>query len=122
MTAFTPDNVLLPIHGRRLGLVGDGQSTSVTGLNVDGKLVATNRCTGLFFKLVSVGNNGAGAVIFAGLLVGDLPFLVLDLTDLTDVTSSFEAAISVAGQIQQTAATNLSAKTLLILVHPNAVQ
>lgn len=122
MVAFNPDQVLLPIHGRRLGLAGDGQPASTTGLNVDGKLVGSNRAVGPFLKLVSVGNNGVGAVTFAGLLIGDLPFFVLDLTDATDVTSSFETAISVAGQIQQTAVTNLSGKTLVFFVAPNAVQ
>ena len=123
MTAFNPDQVLVPIHGRRLGLINDGAS-GVTGLNVDGKLVGVGGRTafvGPFAIKLSLGSNGIGSVAFAGLLTGDLPFSVINLTDGTDVTSSFESTISIAGAIQQTAATDLSAKKLLIYVAPGAI-
>lgn len=66
------------------------------------------------------GNNGAGAIAATGLAVGDLVLRVINHTDLTDVAASFETTITVADQIQQTSATNLSAKKIAaFVVSPN---
>jgi len=42
----------------------------------------------------------------------------LDLTTPANVTSSFEAVISVAGQIQQTSSSNLSSKNIFFHIQP----
>ena len=60
----------------------------------------------------TAGSNGAGAVTFTGAAVGDLVGKVINLVDLTDVTSQFESAITVINQIQQSGSLDLSGKTL----------
>lgn len=94
----------------------DLAANAVTAGKIAAAAVTPATTTALTRKLVSVGSNGVGPVTFAGAAVGDIVALVLDLTDLTDVTADFEATISVAGQIQQTNAANLSAKTCLFLL------
>jgi hypothetical protein len=65
-----------------------------------------------FVSGVATGHSGAGSVTLAGAKVGDRVLEALDLTDSSDVRSSFEATISVAGHIAQTTASDLSAKTI----------
>jgi hypothetical protein len=43
MPALTQDNVLVWLHGRRLGLVGDGAFSASSGMLVDGQLVSDAR-------------------------------------------------------------------------------
>ena len=57
-----------------------------------------------------------GAVATAGAKVGDKVVDVESLTDLASGAGSFEATISVAGQLQQTDATDLSKKKFRALV------
>lgn len=114
------ERVLLWIHGRRLGIFGDGQINTNSDLALDGVVVGSTRTGANSLKQAVVGSNGAGAVTLTGTLVGDTVELVVNLTTPGDVTSSFESTISVAGQIQQTAATNLSAATCLFFVNPQA--
>jgi hypothetical protein len=64
----------------------------------------------------SLGRNGAGALTLAGTKVGDKVVLAYNLTDLTDSAAGFEATITVAGQIQQSSATDFSAKKHLFCV------
>jgi hypothetical protein len=116
MPALTQDNVLLWTHGRRLGLVGDGAFSASTGLLVDGQLVGSKRGAVVF--QLAAGSNGAGNVAFPGAVDGDVVLFVLDLTTPANVTSSFESVISAAGQIKQTAATNLSGKSIFFIVAP----
>jgi hypothetical protein len=66
--------------------------------------------------LGGTGHNGAGAATATGAKVGDVVLAVIDLTDGTTITSGFEAAITVADQIQQTSATDYSLKKLLVLL------
>lgn len=112
------DKILLWLHGRRLGIRGDGQGSSTGVLALDGVPIGSTRSGPNALKVVANGNNGAGAVTVTGTKVGDNVELVLDLTDSTDVTSSFEATVTVAGQVQQSAATNLSAKVCVFFVQP----
>jgi hypothetical protein len=42
----------------------------------------------------------------------------LDLTTPANVTSSFEPVVSIAGQIQQTSASNLSGKNIFFVLQP----
>lgn len=109
------DKVLLWIHGRRLGLTGDGQSTGNAALVMDGVPVATTRAP--ILKAVT-GGSGAGAVTLAGTVVGDNVVSVTDITSAADVSSSFESTISVAGQIQQTA--TVSGHVVLVAVQPQS--
>jgi hypothetical protein len=105
------DQVLLWIHGRRLGLTSDGQTAETTAaIVVDGIVVASTRND---LTKTQLGNNGVGSLVLTGALVGDEVLNVTNLTAPGDVSSSFESTISVAGHIQQTAATNFSASQLI---------
>lgn len=109
--AATSDDVLVWEHGRRLGVVGDGQSGNPSALMLDGKVVASNRLAGggLFVKAVTA--IAAGAVTLTGAAVGDVVVSVTDLSTPGDASAKFETTISVANQIQQ-----LSASTDVMLV------
>ena len=115
--AVKADDVLVSIHPRRLGIVGDGLPGSPSALLLDGKVIGTGRNP---IKVCQVGSNGAGSVTLAGAVVGDTVENVTNITTPGDVTSSFESTISVAGQIQQTGAGNYSAAQLLFQVRPNS--
>lgn len=112
------DKVLLWLHGRRLGIKGDGAGGSNNTLVLDGVAVGSTRSGPNSIKFFSVGNNGAGNVTVTGVLVGDNVEFVLNLTDGADATSSFEATVSVAGVVKQTSASDLSAKKLVFFVQP----
>jgi len=115
--AAKADDVLVSIHPRRLGIVGDGLPGSTSALLLDGNVIGSARNP---IKVCQVASNGAGAVTLAGAVIGDTVESVVNLTTPGDITSSFEATISVAGQIQQSAATNLSAAQCLFQVRPNS--
>ena len=115
--AAKADDVLVSIHPRRLGIVGDGLPGSTSALLLDGKVIGTARNR---IVVTQVGSNGAGPLTLTGAVVGDTVENVTNLTTPGDVSSSFEATISVAGQIQQTAATNLSAAQCTFQVRPNS--
>jgi hypothetical protein len=69
-------------------------------------------------SVVSAGNTGIGPILMKGPLVGDLLFAALDRTggvDGADLKANFEAAVSVSGQLQQTASLDLSAKTIVFI-------
>jgi hypothetical protein len=117
LLANAADKVLLWIHGRRLGLIGDGQGGSSSALVVDNVIVASTRSD---IVLTHLGHNGAGAVAVAGTVVGDNVVNVTNLSTPGDVTASFESTVTVAGQVQQTAATDLSAAQLLFSVQPQS--
>lgn len=86
---------------------------------VGGKLALM---TGDQIEVTSVGRNLAGALTLAGTRVGDK---VRSVTNLAggDATASFESTITVAGQIQQSAASDLSAVSYLFVIEtPNTLQ
>jgi len=116
MPALTQDNVLLWLHGRRLGLVGDGSFSASSGLMIDSQLVGARR--GPVVSQLAAGNNGTGNVAFPAAVDGDVVLFALDLTTPANVTSSFEAVISTAGQIRQTSSANLSGKNIFFQVAP----
>jgi hypothetical protein len=116
MPALTPDNVLLWLHGRRVGLVGDGSFSASSGLMVDGQLIGSKR--GPAVSQLAPGSNGIGSIAFPAAVDGDVVLSALDLTTPANVTSSFEAVISTAGQIRQTSAANLSAKNIWFQIAP----
>jgi hypothetical protein len=115
--AAKADDVLVSIHPRRLGIAGDGLSGNTSALLLDGKVIGTGRNP---IMVCQTASNGAGAVTLAGAVVGDVVENVTNISTPGDVTSSFEATISVAGQIQQSAATNLSAAQCLFRVSPRS--
>ena len=63
------------------------------------------------------GKNGAGAITLTGTAVGDkVCGHVINETDLTNDSANFEATITVANQIQQSSASDLSTKKFSVLL------
>jgi hypothetical protein len=71
---------------------------------------------GAFKPFYFVGLAAPGAIAAPGANVGDRVVDVESLSDLTGAAASFETAISVANQIQQKDATDLSKKKFRVLV------
>lgn len=117
------DKVLVWLHGRRLGVRGDGANPFIAGggdaLILDGIVVGATRSGPNALKVIASGSNGAGPVTIAGALVGDHVEMVL-LSTFSDSSASFETTVSVAGQVQQTSASNLSGNTYLFFVQPQS--
>jgi hypothetical protein len=113
------DRVLLWIHGRRLGLFGDGQGTNNNSLVLDGVAIGSTRTGAAPLIISATGLAAAGAITTTGTLVGDNVAFVMGPTN-ADATSSFESTVSVAGQVQQTSASNLSGNQYVIFVNPQA--
>jgi hypothetical protein len=105
-----------------------GTTLNVTGLTtlaggvaitapatVGGKTIAT----GSIRSVVAVGRNLAGDIVMAGTVAGDQLVAAVNLTDTpnTDVQADFEATVTVSGHLQQSAAVDLSTKTILFLFH-----
>jgi phage terminase large subunit-like protein len=117
------DKVLLWAHGRRTGVKGDGGGpfASIKSLFVlDGVAVGSTRSGPNAIKAVAAGSNGAGAITVAGAAVGDNVEIVVNLSTPADASASFESTVSVAGQVQQTSASNLSGSTYLFCVQPQS--
>lgn len=111
------NRVLVWLHGPRIGITGDGQASVSSALVLDGVPVATTRAE---IVVCQLGRNGAGTLALAGAVVGDNVVNVTNISTPGDVTASFESTITVAGQIQQSAATNLSAAQLIFSVAPQS--
>jgi hypothetical protein len=118
--AAASDDVLVWEHGRRHGIVGDGQAGNPSALVLDGKVIASNRVTTVKITAVAAGHNGAGAITVAGAVVGDTVMCVVNLSAPALASSSFEATVSVAGQVQQTSASDLSGSTFMFEVFPRS--
>lgn len=114
------DRVILWIHGRRLGIFGDGQASNNSSLVLDAVVVGSTRTGAAPLLAIATGLSAAGAVTVTGTLVGDTVTMVLDmnLAPFVDVTSSFEATVSVAGQVQQSA--SVSGHSCLFFINPQA--
>ncbi len=116
------DRVLVWLHGNRFGLYGDGQSTTNSAAVLDGVVVGSVR-TGAapLLGVATALSSTTGAVTLTGTQVGDTVTLVLDMNaaPFVDVTANFEATISVAGQIQQTSASQAN-HSCLFFVNPQA--
>lgn len=69
------------------------------------------------FLISFTGHNAAGACTATSVAKGDVIFGVAGLTDVGEFKSSFESVVTVADQIQQSSASNLSAKNYLALVY-----
>jgi hypothetical protein len=124
MAALTSDNVLVWIHGRRLGLLGDDQGdnvpSGVAGLVVDGVVFGINLPSGRGLIQQLSGTSGAapGSVPLTGAQVGDKVLSVVDLTSHANVTADFESTISVVNAIQQTVGT--AANPVLVTLQPQS--
>jgi hypothetical protein len=111
------DKVLLWLHGRRLGVLGDAYGSNTSLLVLDGVAVGSSRSGASAIKAIAAMLAGAGSVTVANVAVGDLVELVVDLTGLADVSGSFETTVSVAGHVQQTGA-GTAGHVLLFFVKP----
>lgn len=100
---------------RKSALKVDGSTGDVT---MGGKLaVAGKPVLGGDPNLWAVinGRVGAGTVVLAGAKVGDKVSLTFNTGSLA-IASAFESTITVAGHIQQTSGSDLSAQSYLVLV------
>lgn len=88
----------------------------ITALPGTATTTAHNNALGQDKFLETSGNNGAGAVTFAAAKVGDAVKNVSATVTGADQTASFEATVSVAGQVQQTSASDLSSTKLLFVL------
>lgn len=119
--ALTGDDILVTLHGRRFGIVGDGSgSGQPTSLVLDNQVVLSKRTPAPVLVKTVGGSNGVGAVAVSGLVVGDTVVNATDVTSPGDVSSSFETTVSVAGQIQQSSAANLSGHQIMFHVWPRS--
>jgi hypothetical protein len=114
------DRVLVWLHGRRFGVTGDAYSTDTSLAVLDGVSIGSTRSGPNAIKAVAAGSDGAGPVTVAGAVVGDNVEMVINLSSPADASADFESTVSVAGQVQQTSASNLSASTFLFLVQPQS--
>jgi hypothetical protein len=77
------------------------------------------------FEVVAVvGSNGAGACTATGVSIGDRPIIIFGGPTAGGALAAFvpgtdfEAAVTVAGQIQQLSASDFSTKTLIFILSP----
>lgn len=115
------DKVLLWLHGRRLGILGDAYGSDTNLLILDGVAVGSTRSGASAIKAIAAMLASAGSITVANVAVGDLVELVVDLSASppADVSSSFETTVSVAGHVQQTAS-GTAAHALLFFVKPQS--
>lgn len=77
-----------------------------------------------FKVLAVVGNAGAGACTATGAAVGDRPIMIFGAPTAGGALAAyvpgtdFESAVTVAGELQQLSATDLSGKTLIVVLSP----
>lgn len=114
------DKVLLWLHGRRFGILGDSYGSDAALALLDGVAVGSTRSGPNAIKVVSAGVAAAGPVAIAGAVVGDNVEIVVCLNTPADASANFESTVSVAGQVQQTSGSNLSANTYLFCVQPQS--
>ena len=112
------------------GLPTDGTSGTGAGYAGPGSLYVRTSTPGLYvnrgtkasptwepatktLSVVAAGRNGAGAVTATGAKVGDKVVTAFNHTDGTSDAAKFQAVVTVADQIQQTDAGDLSTKTFL---------
>jgi len=100
-------------------------ATSLTGaLTLTGNLTMTGTLkpskailpTNAFLVVAHLGKNGAGAVTLTGAAIGDKVIGAVNLTTPGDAKSLFESTITVANQIQQSSATDLSAAQIQFII------
>ncbi len=119
------DQVLVWLHGRRLGIVGDGEQTNTTNatsslLILDGVPIGSTRAGAASVPLVATGLSAAGSITLTGAVIGDTILKVYDLNAAlwVDVTSSFESAITVTNAIQETV--SVSGHAIVVFLQPGS--
>lgn len=117
-TALTYDTLLTSTSALASGNIADGAVT--TGKLADGAVTGVKIAAAAFRSFSALGLNGAGAVTLTGAKVGDTVQEVLNFTDGVVAGGSFEPAITVADQIQQSDAGNLSAKKFAFRLKVNS--
>lgn len=65
-------------------------------------------------------NNGAGACIVPGVNVGDIVLGVYNISTLASAGSSFQSTVTVANQVQQSSASNLSTAEFWFITVPQS--
>jgi hypothetical protein len=92
-------------------------SGAVTAAKIGSGAVTAVKLVDAALKLSAfTGKNGAGACTLTGAKVGDVVAGVVCITDGDDQAASFETTITVADEIQQSSASNLSAKKYSVLL------
>ncbi len=120
--------------GSRDGTINDGkisaaklasnavETAKIKDANVTTAKLATDAVTGVKLAVAALnylgfaGKNGAGACTCTGAKVGDKVAGVVNLTDGGTAAANFESTITVANQIQQSAAGDLSSKNFSVLL------
>lgn len=113
------DKVLVWLTGRRLGILGDNYGSDTAVLSLDGVAIGSTRSGPTALMVSAAGVAAAGPVTVAGAVVGDNVAFVLGPTN-ADAGASFETTVSVAGQVQQTSASNLSANQYVFFLQPQS--
>lgn len=113
------DKVLVWLTGRRLGILGDNYGSDTAVLSLDGVAVGSTRSGPTALMVSAAGVAAAGPVTVAGAVVGDNVAFVLGPTN-ADAGANFETTVSVAGQVQQTSASNLSANQYVFFLQPQS--
>lgn len=120
MAAITPEapqGAFKSLWGRLFGFVSGDQHSHLfasSGSGANAKVVASTR-NDMF--TIFTGNNGAGGCTLTGARVGDIVLgITLETGTAADSSASFETVISVADQLQQTSASDLSGNKYSVLV------
>lgn len=115
------DKVLNWLHGRRFGIIGDSYGSNSSLAVLDGVAVGSTRSGASAIKAVAAGLASAGSIAVPNVAVGDLVEIVVGIAGAVgDGSANFETTVSVAGHVQQTSASNLSANTYLFFVKPQS--
>jgi hypothetical protein len=119
------DQVLVWLHGRRLGIVGDGEQTNTVNatsslLILDGVPIGSTRAGALAVPLIATGLSAAGSVTLTGAVVGDVVAKVYDQASAvwTDVSSKFETVITVNDKIQELS--SVSGDGIIVFLQPGS--
>lgn len=90
--------------------------TDSSGGSADDTIAAIGTLQSPRIMLAFTGKNGSGACTLTGSAVGDVVLGIVNITDGTTATSSFESTITVVNQIQQSSASDLSTKKFAVLL------
>lgn len=96
------------------GLAGSGSvsTAKIATAAVTGTKIAATAVDQLITTAADA-SGSAQSVTLTGAALGDKVTSVMNMTDLTEASASFEAVISIAGHIAQSA-TNLSTKKIIV--------
>lgn len=112
-------------HGPSLPAAAIANGEIANAMVAAGTLTGAKLASNPFVQKAVVGHNGAGACTATGLTVGQRVISVIGFkTDGTgtqvEAKASFEAAVTVADQLQQSSVSDLSTLTYIVTVIPAA--